>query len=374
MSETRETIVISAVNLRKGGTLTILRQCLEYLSGISEEYHVVALVHDRALCDFPGITYLEMPWCTVGWLHRLWTEYVTMHRISRRMESENGRRVFLWLSLHDSTPNVRAEHQAVYCHTSFPFMKVHARDFLMDPKIPLFSILTGSVYKFNVTRNDWLIVQQDWFRGKLAALTGFPEGRIIVAPPHFESPAIRNSCPSGMAEFLYPSTPDCHKNFETLCRAAEILESRVGKGTFRVTLTISGKENRYSRWLFRRWGKVSSLDFSGFLPREELYDRYSKAGCLVFPSRIESWGLPVSEFLPGGKPVILSDLPYAHETAGSACNAAFFDPDDPESLAELMSGFMSGDMSGFVSVPEMSVQPPFAEDWKTLFDKLLTKK
>ena len=31
-----KTIVVSAVNIRKGGTLTILRNCLEYLSGLAQ--------------------------------------------------------------------------------------------------------------------------------------------------------------------------------------------------------------------------------------------------------------------------------------------------------------------------------------------------
>ena len=52
-----KTVVVSAVNIRKGGTLTILRDCLEYLSGLAQtgEWKVVALVHDRSLCEYPSI-------------------------------------------------------------------------------------------------------------------------------------------------------------------------------------------------------------------------------------------------------------------------------------------------------------------------------
>ena len=58
-----KTIVISAVNLRKGGTLTILRNCLEYLSTLAQtgEYRIVALVHRKELALYPGIEYIEMP-------------------------------------------------------------------------------------------------------------------------------------------------------------------------------------------------------------------------------------------------------------------------------------------------------------------------
>ena len=42
-------IVISAVNLKVGGTLAILRDCLRHLSGLAAtgEYQVIALVYDR---------------------------------------------------------------------------------------------------------------------------------------------------------------------------------------------------------------------------------------------------------------------------------------------------------------------------------------
>ena len=47
----KKTIVVSAVSLRKGGTLTILRNCLEYLSTLAQtgECRIVALVHKKEL-------------------------------------------------------------------------------------------------------------------------------------------------------------------------------------------------------------------------------------------------------------------------------------------------------------------------------------
>ena len=98
-------IVISAVNLRKGGTLTILRQCLAFLSewAPSKGYEVIALVHQRELADYPNIRYIEIPWAIEGWGKRLWCEYVTMGRIARELGP-----IDLWLSLHDTTPRVKA--------------------------------------------------------------------------------------------------------------------------------------------------------------------------------------------------------------------------------------------------------------------------
>lgn len=88
----KRTIVISAVNIRKGGTLTMLRECLTYLSGLAQDWNVIALVHDRSLCDYDGIEYIELPDTIRSWGRRLWCEYVTMQGISRELASGWTRR------------------------------------------------------------------------------------------------------------------------------------------------------------------------------------------------------------------------------------------------------------------------------------------
>ena len=235
-----KTIVVSAVNIRKGGTLTILRECLAYLSTLAQsgEYRVVALVHDASVLDCPGVELMEIPWTVGSWRKRLKCEYSTMRDISRQLAP-----VDLWLSLHDTTPNVEAKVQAVYCQTSFPFMKARWSDLKFDPKIFLFTLLTKFAYKVNVHRNKWLIVQTNWLRDGLSKMLGVDKSKCIVAPP--KSPVLDTSTiaapdKDGITTFFCPATADCHKNFETVCRAARLLEQQVGNGRFKVALTIDG--------------------------------------------------------------------------------------------------------------------------------------
>lgn len=362
-------IVVSAVNLRKGGTLTVLRDCLQYLAG-RPDLHVTALVHKRELCDYPGIDYIEIPWSIKGWLRRLWCEYVTMHRLSKQLPTAD-----LWLSLHDTTPRVKARRQAVYCHTPFPFMKARSTDWKLDYKIAVFSYLTRFYYRINVHSNNYLIVQQQWMRDAMSDLLGVDKQRIIVAPPAFRPMPIPEGedarSKPGMTTFLYPATADVHKDFETLCEATRLLEKRIGTGRFRVVITVRGDENRYAIFLKQNWGKIASLDFHGLMTREELGRAYGEATALVFPSRAETWGLPISEFLPTGKPMILADLPYAHETAAGAAQVRYFPVTDAQALSNCMQEVIEGSLQAFQPVKHPDFQPPFAPDWETLFNLLL---
>lgn len=369
MSAGKKTIVISAVNLRKGGTLTILRDCLQYLSNLTHDCRIVALVHKRELCDYKGIEYIEMPDVVKGWGRRLWCEYVTMRKISEELSP-----VYLWLSLHDTSPRVKAERQAVYCQTSFPFYRWSLRDFRMDFKIPLFAMFTKYAYKVNIKSNRYLIVQQNWLREGFSRMFGLNRDKFIVAPPQRKAvEVVPDSIRNQGYTFFYASTPDCHKNFETLCEAARLLEDEIGKEKFKVVLTLSGEENKYSRWLYGKWGDVSSIDFAGFMSKERLYGYYKAADCLVFPSKVETWGLPITEFMEasGDKPMLLSDLPYAHETASGASKVCFFNPSDPKELKERMKELIQDKCVALASVPKLDIEEPKADSWKELFEILL---
>lgn len=367
-----KTIVVSAVNLRKGGTLTILRNCLEYLSGLAQggDYRVVALVHKRELADYPGIEYIELPWTLKSWLLRLWCEYVTMCRLSRRLSP-----VYLWLSLHDTTPNVKAERRAVYCHNPFPFYPWKWKELRLNYRIVCFAWFSKYIYKINLHKNYRVLVQQQWIREEFVRMFHLPAERIIVTLP---TPVTSTPCAvksasgqSAAYTFLYPSYGDIHKNFEQLCRAAALLEKEIGPGKFKVILTISGTENRYTQWLYKEWGKNESLEFAGFMDRKRLYDTYSQADCLVFPSKVETWGLPISEFAEFGKPMLLAELPYAHETAAGSKQAAFFAPGDAEALKEYMKRLVFSDTSFLSQVPRQDIKMPKTTTWKELFDMLL---
>ena len=364
-----KTIVVSAVNLRKGGTLAILRNCLEYLSGLAVkgDYRIVALLHKKELAYYPHIEYIEIPWAMRNWGLRLWCEYVTMYSISQKLQP-----VYLWLSLHDTTPRVKAEKQAVYCQTAFPFLHWNWQDLRFDYKIVLFALFTKFAYRVNMKRNFMFIVQAKWLRIDFSHLFCLPEKKFIVSPPKQKKEVIReNVYKKKCYLFVFASTPDCHKNIELICKATELLEKEIGKNKFQVLLSISGKENRYARWLYRQWGNIDSLKFVGFMSREKLYETYAQTDCLVFPSRIETWGLPISEFAAFDKPMLLADLPYAHETAAGSKLTAFFKPENVNELKEQMKRLVNGDTSFLKSIPDMVIEKPVARNWAELFDLLL---
>ena len=366
-----KTIVVSAVNLNVGGTLTILRDCLQYLSEFAEKENcrVVALVYKKELADYPNIEYIEMQWPKKAWIMRLWCEYVTMHKISKRLSP-----ISLWLSLHDTTPNVEAERRAVYCHNPFPFYRWKVREWLFSPKVVLFSLFSKYAYQINIHRNMNVIVQQQWIRKEFIRLFHLDEKQIIIAAPEYKpiNQKVTEEHPQKEYSFLFASSPNSHKNFECLCEAARLLQRKLPDYGFKVYITIQGNENNYAKWLYKHWGRSTScLHFIGFQKREELYAYYQQCDCLVFPSKVETWGLPISEFAAWEKPMLLADLPYAYETAAGSAQLAFFNPEKPEELAGLMEKLIRRDQSFLTSIVKEEKKAPKADSWDELFKILL---
>ena len=352
-------LVISAVNLFEGGPLTVLRDCLAGARmALGSEWKIVAIIHDRRLIDQRGVELLEFPQARSSWLSRAWYEYHHFRKLSAGLRSD------LWLSLNDMTPIVGARRRAIYCHTPLPFYPMKLRTALTDPVSWRYAAIHRLLYRFNIRSNSYVVVQQAWMRRILERRYGLDN--VVVAHPRVACAAVAAEGQGARRRkvFLYPSFPRNFKNFEAVCEAAAILVKE-GISDFEVRLTISGAENAYASGLLRRYDSCPAIRFIGRQDRGEMEREYRNCDVVVFPSRMETWGLPISEAKTYGKRLMVADLEYGHETVGNCDAAAFFDPDDPEKLADMMLAEIAGrSVLGPVQRPEPA--PPFVRTWEEL--------
>jgi glycosyltransferase involved in cell wall biosynthesis len=360
MGMMRKCIVVSAVNIIEGGTLTVLRDCLASAAlSLPSEWEIIALVHDQKLVDQPRVRFIEIPDAKRSWLRRLYHEWIDFRRLSRELEPD------LWLSLHDITPRVITRRQAVYCHNPSPFYQLPLREAWLEPKLWLFNNFYQYLYRAFIRRNQWVIVQQGWLRvvfekmyGKLPIVVAHPS---VTSPSHSKYP----KAAFGKVVFFYPALPRVFKNFEVICEAAKILSSRGVLG-FEIRMTLSGRENSYSKWLYKKYANVFGVLFIGLQNKIQMGNHYHEASAVLFPSRLETWGLPISEAKLYKKPLLVADLPYAHETVGSYNHVSFFHPADAAELANLMQSIIENNWH-----PEGAKMDepskPFTRNWDELW-------
>ena len=368
----KKTIVLSGINLIEGGPLTIYEDCLRCVEKyFLENYEIVALVHNRELfSEFDSkIKFIEFMDSKKSYLKRFYYEYFYFKRLSKKLKP------YLWFSLHDMTPNVVTDKRAVYCHNPIIFYDVKRKDVINEFKMFMFSKFYKYIYKINIKKNNFVVVQQDWIRKRFKKI--FKIKNVVVAHPNVVIDDSNNNYKNTKIvknSFLYPSFPRIFKNFEVICKAVEILENK-NIENFKVYLTIDGSENIYSKEIVEKYGRLKCIEFIGLQTRENLMKYYSKIETVIFPSKLETWGLPISEAKAFGKNIILADLEYAHETLGTYEKVMFFGPDDAEKLAEKMEMLINDDENmkniEFDGNFEKNIEKPFCKNWKELFDILL---
>lgn len=368
----KKTIVLSGINLIEGGPLTIYEDCLRCVEKyFLENYEIVALVHNRELfSEFDSkIKFIEFMDSKKSYLKRFYYEYFYFKRLSKKLKP------YLWFSLHDMTPNVVTDKRAVYCHNPIIFYDVKRKDVINEFKMFMFSRFYKYIYKINIKKNNFVVVQQDWIRKRFKKI--FKIKNVVVAHPNVVIDNSNNNYKNTKIvknSFLYPSFPRIFKNFEVICKAVEILENK-NIENFKVYLTIDGSENIYSKEIVEKYGRLKCIEFIGLQTRENLMKYYSKIETVIFPSKLETWGLPISEAKAFGKNIILADLEYAHETLGTYEKVMFFGPDDAEKLAEKMEMLINDDENmkniEFDGNIEKNIEKPFCKNWKELFDILL---
>jgi glycosyltransferase involved in cell wall biosynthesis len=234
----------------------------------------------------------------------------------------------------------------------------------------LFTLFYRYLYGINIARNRYVVVQQEWIRAAFEA--SYPCQSVIVAYPSVNLGTQRTGTPTGKSKFVlvYPALPRIFKNYEVICQAVARLAPE-DSARLEVRLTIDGSENRYSHALIRKYGSVAGLRFIGLQGREAMQRHYVSCDAVLFPSRLETWGLPITEAKAYGKPLLVANLPYARETVGDYELVAFLDPRNVKAWACAITQLLNGQLR-FDGNCAKKPDPPFTSDWPTLWQLLTT--
>ncbi len=159
----------------------------------------------------------------------------------------------------------------------------------------------------------------------VVATLGFPRERVIVAHPGIadEYRADGEAADLGQPYLLTVATLEPRKNLGTLVEAHALLADSG------LALAVVGGAG---------WGEQPQLDRPGVVrlgrvSDDELARLYRGAAAVVYPSRFEGFGMPITEAMASGAPVVVSSHPSLDEACGDAAVRA-----DPESATAIAAG------------------------------------
>ena len=340
-------IVVNDIAAEYGGALTILRQFYNYIKGHCQDDEWIFLLGDKLLEETDNIKILTFPEVKRSHWRKVWFDCVGGHTVIDNMHPD------VVLSLQNIiTFGVKAP-QAVYVHQSIPFQSIRNFSFFKrdERSIAFIQKVIGAFIKKSVKSAQAVIVQTPWMREAVARKANIPLDKITVARPDCEPPPQVSKADFSSRRFFYPTNNGLYKNNEAIIEACNILVSK-GITDFTVELTLPKGTFQHH-----------NVTCIGYLDRLELFKRYASS-VLLFPSYIETVGLPLQEAASLGMPIIAADCPHVHDILQNYSNVSYFSPFNYKALASCMENSIMS------ASPKSSLFIDYDSEWSIVIRKL----
>ncbi len=325
-------ILVYNIAAEYAGALTVLKQFYEDVLGYEDKSHQwYFVVSNDELTDCENIKVISVPWTKKSWLHRWYYDRFCAKKLIEEYQID------MVFSMQNMPIHGARCPQVVYLHQSLQFSPVRYSFFKKDERLYWFrQNVICNMMKASLKKADNIIVQTKWMKDATTKWLGDTKSDIQVVSPKI---SLHQVCEEPMERdgqlFVYPAGDGIHKNHRLIIRACEILKS---KGvSYKVLFTLDRDESLYAKELYDEIQRQGlNIEFVGFLSGEDIM-RYYKESTLLFPSYLETFGLPLLEARHSNGLIVCSDLPFAHEILDGYPNAYFVQTEDKEKLADYMT-------------------------------------
>lgn len=319
LDKNKDLVLVNATALSASGALTILKQFLINASADNKRVYLCFVPEEIELKLFDNIIYEKIK--KQNFFSRvIWDIY----GVSRYIKL-NKLKPSKIISLQNTS--VRSDFpQIIYVHQPIPFSNVKLKLNISNIKFFMYKYIYSFFIFLNI-KNSIFVVQTNWMKDAiLDKKKGIKENQVFVISPTIDihkSNECSEHAESQKLKILYPATPIFYKNHVVVLDALKLLsnESKLGGLIFQVTFLRESYPEFVSK--MRMLGLEENIEFLGVLPYEKLVKEYEKASAVVFPSYLETFGLPLAEAAVLGKLIICSDLPYTHDVLNGYQNVKY---------------------------------------------------
>lgn len=321
-------VVVNASALRAGGALTILRQFVlaipddgfEYLIFVDESVAIRANHGNVRLIHVNARSFLR---------RFMWDAFGLNQWIGR-----NQIRPSIAVSLQNTNFRLRRDCPGfIYYHQSIPLYPQKWNFFRSEERnLWFYKYIYPFFVRLFINSRTEIFVQLEFIRAGFAKRYGFDEYKIHVVFPDVQIPQ-----PAALAgvridpdvvNLFYPATGIFYKNHRILLDALSLIDPDSDR-EFILYLTLDKDELEVPAGF-----KNIRVEFLGKITHEQVIWMYQQVDALVFPSYIETLGLPLIEAASQGLPVIASDLDYSREVLRGYEGVTFVPFDDARKWGE----------------------------------------
>ena len=342
-------IIVNATALVRSGTLSILRQFVENIPSDSRKWLI--FVSPQISLDTENKNVRIEPIEGVRAMHRrLWWDAIGV----RKWLKVNDIEPVAVISLQNNGFNVGKNVPSfIYYHQPLPFFRIYWNPLkVRERRLWLYKNVYPFIIKYFLKKDSVVFVQLDIIKKDFSKRFKYPERLIKVYCPSVSIPKesiVPQACASSHLKLLYPAMPHSYKNHSIIDEALKLSDADV-----EILFTIDPE---------KRLTTDERIRFMGLQPYERICALYHECDALLFPSYIETFGLPLLEAAMAGMPIIASDLPYAREVLEGYEGVKFVKFNDPQAWKNAIESIEKGKRYRPIDI---SKRP----GWKDLFDNI----
>lgn len=356
-------IVINATALDNSGALTILRQ---FVSAIpADSYKYILFISDQITIFPPQENIKFIPKQVKSFPKRFYWDAFGLNRWLKRHQIEP----ILSLSLQNT--NFRVDGNLpnfIYFHQSIPFFSRKWNPFSKrERQLWFYKEIYPFFIRLFINNRTEIFVQTNFVKEDFSKKFSFPKEKIHVIFPTVIIPSDNDvfsmHIDTSYFNIFYPATPFIYKNHEIIFEALRLLDKKHKKS---VALYLTCDEKDIVVDLLNGLEDVN-INFMGKVSFGKVLGMYQKSDLLLFPSYIETLGLPLLEAASFGIKIIVSDLPYAREVLDGYKGATFADYQDADLWTkQIIEAFSLRKRYEKFDYPEVN-------SWDNLFKKMISK-
>lgn len=328
-------IMVFDVPAESGGALSILNDFYhEAVESKDKSINWFFVLSTPTLEETDNIKVLQFPWIKKSWGHRFYFDQVIAPELVKKYKVD---KVF---SLQNVTIPRTNCNQVLYVHQPLPF--VDYKFSIKENKLFwIYQNIIGHNIINSIKKARHVIVQTQWMKKACIQKAQIQDNKIEVIPPTINV-AIKNYFEpnkKALSTFFYPASNSVYKNHKIILEACRQLKNLTNID-YEIIFTLNGNEDQHTIDLYRQTQEEQlPIRFEGSKTREEVFELYTKS-ILLFPSYIETFGMPMLEARMHKGIIIAADTSFAKEILEGYENAKFFEAFNSKELSLLMYQYL----------------------------------
>jgi glycosyltransferase involved in cell wall biosynthesis len=218
--------------------------------------------------------------------------------------------------------------KTLYLHQPIPFFENKWSLFKKDERILWFyKNIYYYLIKEGVKEADKVIVQTEWLKKRVVETLGCNRDKVVVERPTIKNINAEAYKPieglKGMLRLFYPASEVIYKNHEVLYKAMDIIVNHHEIDDVVLYLTLDQHSPVALKYM-NEFKLQKNVVLTGALNFQQVMEYYKSVNALVFPSKIETFGLPLVEAQQFKLPIIASDMDLYREVIGKYEGSAVY--------------------------------------------------